>query len=202
MNPIYDLLDASRHELRQRIVHGHPVDPRALEGYAYRGVSLGLPRVVEKLTWKTFQKTFYREPRTGRLLGWNVRLEQDGIEAPSRPKMKGCEPITTWFYEVVEPRGIAYPPGFDRGLLIDYSRGVGNAPFESIRLTKDPLVALEEGSADFLIGVSYLALGKLTLETPTYFALVRDHPIDFVPRPIRELSEIDPRRHGKRKARG
>ena len=53
-----------------------------------RGTSLGLPALVEKLTWKTFQKTFYRDPRTGRLLGWNVRLEQDGLDAPSRPRLK------------------------------------------------------------------------------------------------------------------
>src|SRR5262245_37281178 len=73
-----DLRTASNDELRDAIVHGHPVDPRELEGWAYRGTSLGLPKVVERLTWKTFQKTFYRDPVSQRLLGWNVRLEQDG----------------------------------------------------------------------------------------------------------------------------
>ena len=61
---------------------GHPVDPAQLEGWVYRGTSLGLPSLVERLTWKTFQKAFWRDPATGRLLGWNVRLEQDGLDAP------------------------------------------------------------------------------------------------------------------------
>ena len=46
------LRSASRSVLRQHILEGHPVDPKALEGFAYRGTSLGLPRFVERLTWK------------------------------------------------------------------------------------------------------------------------------------------------------
>ncbi len=75
MPTAHELRTASHRALRDAIVHGHPVDPRALEGWAYRGTSLGLPRVVERLTWKTFQKTFYRDPFSGALRGWNVRLE-------------------------------------------------------------------------------------------------------------------------------
>ncbi len=76
---------ASRAELRQRIVRGHRIEASALEGYAYRGTSLGLPRALELVAWKIFQKTFFRCPRTGRLLGWNVRLEQRGVSAGDRP---------------------------------------------------------------------------------------------------------------------
>lgn len=164
------LLHESRTQLRERVRHGHPVDPAALEGWAYRGTSLGLPRFVERLTWKTFQKTFWREPLSGRLLGWNVRLEQDGLDAPSRPKLEGGEPVTTGHYEVVRPEGVRAPSGFDRGLIIDYG------------LLRDPLVAVEPGNADLLLGVSYLALGPLCIETPTYFLLEREHPITHVPR--------------------
>src|SRR5215831_16064739 len=114
MDVARSLRNASREELRRRIVTGHPVDPAALEGWAYRGVSLGLPRFVEALTWKTFQKTFWRDPQTGRLLGWNVRLEQDGIDAPSRPKRKNGRPVTVWHYEVVSPAGVPAPDDFDR----------------------------------------------------------------------------------------
>lgn len=181
MNAARELLNASRKTLRERIVQGHPVDPRELEGYAYRGISLGLPKFAEKLTWKTFQKTFYREPKTGRLVGWNVRLEQDGIDAPSRPRLKNGALHTEWNYEVIEPRGVALPRGFDRGLIIDYSRGPGNPPLDPIRFSKDPLVALEAGSSDCLIGVTYLAFGRFTLETPTYFVLEREAKIDYIP---------------------
>jgi hypothetical protein len=182
MTSIVDTLrHASRAELRARIVAGHPVDPGAIEGWAYRGTSLGLPRVVERLTWRTFQKTFYRQPVTGRLIGWNVRLEQDGLDAPSRPKRTpGGEPVTTWHYEVIAPDGLPTPRGFDRGLLIDYGRGA-NPPLDPIRWSRDPLVAVEAGSADLLLGVTYVALGRLCIETPTYFLLERESRIDFVP---------------------
>jgi hypothetical protein len=178
------LRDVSRAELRRRITEGFPVDPAAIEGYAYRGTSLGLPHVLELLTWKTFQKTFYRCPRTGRLVGWNVRLEQNGVDAPSVPKRKGGEPVTEWLYEVVRSDGVPIPPGFDRGLLIDYGRAP-NPRLSPVRFVKDPLVSLAPDHCDELLGVSYVVLGTRTVETPTYFTLVRDHPIEFVPRAFR-----------------
>ncbi len=171
---------ASTHELRERIAGGHPVAPGAIEGWAYRGTALGLPRVVEKLTWKTFQKTFWRDPSTGRLLGWNVRLHQDGPDAPSRPKLKRGLPHTVWHYEVVPAAGVPMPPGFDRGLVIDYGRG-NNPPWDTIRFARDPLVAVERDNPDLLLGVSYVSLGGRCLETPTYFLLEREHRIDYVP---------------------
>jgi hypothetical protein len=179
MPSAHDLRTASTQDLRDLIVHGHPVDPHAIEGWAYRGTSLGLPRAIERLTWKTFQKTFYRDPVSGRLLGWNVRLEQDGIDAASRPKTRDGRPVTEWNYEVIAPEGVPAPPGFDRGLVIDYGRAAN--PPGPVRITKDPLVALKEGSGDELLGVSYLVAFGRCIETPTYFTLEREHPIAFVP---------------------
>ncbi len=175
------LVGAPLRELRARILGGHPVEPRALEGWAYRGTSLGLA-VVERFTWKTFQKTFHRDPRTGRLMGWNVRLHQDGLDAPSRPIRDGASgrPRCVWHYEVIEPRGVAFPRGFDRGLIIDYGRA-SNPRFDPINWVKDPLVALEPGNMDELLGVSYSVVAGLCIETPTYFMLVREQRIDFVP---------------------
>jgi hypothetical protein len=180
MGTARSLRNASRAELRERIATGHPVDAAAIEGWAYRGTSLGLPRFAERLTWKTFQKTFWRDPASGRLLGWNVRLEQDGVDAPSRPKMRDGRPVTVWHYEVIPPAGVRAPRGFDRGLIIDYSRG-RNPRFDAIRLSRDPLVSLSPGNHDELIGVTYLSIAGLTIETPTYFTLERDQPIAFVP---------------------
>jgi hypothetical protein len=179
MTTARELRTAPLRTLREHIVQGHPIDPRDLEGWAYRGTSLGLGSLVERITWKTFQKTFYRDPTTQRLLGWNVRLEQDGIDAPSRPKTKRGRPITEWHYEVIGPEGVPAPPGFDRGLFIDY--GLGPNPPGIMTYIKDPLVALTPGSADELLGVSYVVLGGRAIETPAYFTLERDHRLDFVP---------------------
>ena len=174
-----ELRNASPRELREAILKGHPIDPAELEGWTYRGTSLGLPSAIERLTWKTFQKTFHRDPDTGRLVGWNVRLEQDGLDAPSRPKLKDGVPVTEWHYEVISPEGVPMPEGFDRGLVIDYSRGPN--PPGVVRAVKDPLVALSPGSADELLGVSYVVVLGKTIETPTYFTLERETRTDFVP---------------------
>lgn len=179
MTTARELRSATTRELRDHIVRGHPVDPRAIEGFAYRGTSLGLPRVVERLTWKTFQKTFYRDPSSGRLFGWNVRLEQDGIDAPSRPKKRRGVPVTEWHYEVTGAAGVPAPKGFDRGLIIDYSRAPN--PPGPMTITKDPLVALSPGDPTELLGVSYLVVGGRCVETPTYFTLEREAPIEHVP---------------------
>jgi hypothetical protein len=176
MTTARELRTASTRALRDQIVHGHPVDPRDLEGWVYRGTSLGLPRLIERFAWKTFQKAFYRDPASGRLLGYNVRLEQDGIDAPSRPRVRRGRPVTVWFYEVVPAAGVPAPAGFDRGLIIDYARG--SNPAGAIRYVKDPLVALAPGSADTLIGVSYLVIGGRCVETPTYFTLEREARIE------------------------
>ena len=174
-----ELRTATPAQLRQHIQTGHPVDPDLLDGWLYRGTSLGLPSVVERLTWKTFQKAFWRDPASGRLLGWNVRLQQDGIDAPSRPRRKRGRPVTEWYYEVVRPAGVPAPPGFDRGLIIDYARGPN--PPGLTRAIKDPLVSLLPDNSDQLLGVSYLVVAGHCLETPTYFTLEREQRITEVP---------------------
>lgn len=186
-----DLHTAPNHVLREHILRGFPVDPRALEGWAYRGTSLGLPDLIVRLTWRTFQKTFHRDVLTDRLLGWNVRLEQDGINAPSRPKTRGGRPITEWNYEVVAHEGVPMPRGFDRGLVVDYSRAPN--PPGVVQLVKDPLVALNKGDADHLLGVSYLVAFGVCIETPTYFTLEREHRINYVPDTI-VAPRVDPLR--------
>lgn len=173
------LRSATSSELRERITRGYPVDPAAIEGWAYRGTNLA-PAIIRHLSWTHFQKTFYRDPSSGRLLGWNVRTEQDGLDAPSRPKMRQGRPVTVWHYEVVSPEGVRAPRGFDRGLIIDYSRG-RNPRLSPVNLGKDPLVALSPGNYDELLGVTYEVIFGMCIETPTYFTLEREHRIDYVP---------------------
>lgn len=159
---------------------GHPIDPASLEGGAYRGVSLGLPAWIERLSWKTFQKTFYRDPSTGALRGWNVRVEQRGLHAPTVPLLRRGVPWTFGHYEVRPAGGYRPPRGFDRGLIIDYGRGA-NPRLDPTRRMRDPLVALREGSVEWLLGMSYVDLFGLALSTPSYFVLRREGPITHVP---------------------
>lgn len=167
-----ELLAMSRKNLRRVLDEGHAIEEHALDDTEYKGVSLGLPRFVERLTWKTFTKTFHRDPETGELRGWNVRMEQTGIDGPPVPIMKNGTPLTWGHYRVYPFEPSRSGPG--KTLMIDYQ--VASNPF-LMRRTRDPLVAVNAGDPSLLLGVSYLDLGFFKLWTPTWFALVRRGPL-------------------------
>lgn len=169
------LLKMNRRQLAEAMRTGHAIAPRALDDAAYRGISLGLPRWAERLSWKTFQKTFHRDPSTGVLRGWNVRVEQRGLDAPSTALVRRGAPFTFGHYVVRDlPPGT--PRGIERGLLIDYTPAGGLTS-----RVRDPLVAVNEGSVDQLLGWSYVDLGLVCVPTPSYFLLEREGPIGYVP---------------------
>jgi hypothetical protein len=170
--------------LMQALCDGHPIDPAALDGWEYRGVALGLPRFIERLSWKTFQKTFHRDPATGALRGWNVRIEQRGLDAASVPMRRGDVPRTFGHYVVVPTAGHRLRWPVEQGLLIDYGLG-GNRALDPMRWMRDPLVAVNRGSTELLLGWTYVELGFARLGTPSFFTLERERPITHVPDPPR-----------------
>jgi len=180
-----DILHLRRPALRELLRQGHAIDATALDDTEYRGIALGLPRIVELLTWKTFQKVFHRDPQSGVLRGWNVRLEQRGIDAASVPRYRAGEPVTFGHYQVVNlpAAGVPWPCG--AGLLIHYGLG-GNRALDPIGRMRDPLVALHPGSVELLLGWSYVDLGIANVPTPSFFLLQRERPLShvaFPPRP-------------------
>ncbi len=175
MPPTRDaLLRMTPRQLAGALAAGFPIAPGTLDNTRYRGISLGLPAWLERRTWKTFQKTFHRDPATRSLRGWNVRVEQRGLDAPSVAKVRAGVPWTFGHYLLVDLPASA-PRGLSHGLLIDYSpeRGLGG------RL-RDPLVALEPGSVEQLLGWSYVDLWGVCVPTPSYFLLEREGPLEHV----------------------
>jgi hypothetical protein len=157
--------------LAAAMARGHRIDEAALDDSQYRGISLGLPRAIEAVTWKTFRKAFHRDPRTGALRGWNVRLAQTGVDGPSRP-------LATFGHFGVAALGRT-PRPCGPGLLLDYGQG-SRGPLGRLR---DPIVALHDGSVELLLGWSYLELGLVQLATPSYFLLEREGRLDEVAPP-------------------
>jgi len=153
-------------ELAAVMASGRPFDPAAVAGWVYRGTSLGLPGLVEKLTWIKFAKAFHRDGAGIR--GWNVRVEQDGLDRPWRPKLRRDRPVTFGPFDVVEERG---------AVVLDYRRAGG-----VLRALRDPLVALDD-HADVLFGRSLLAVAGRMLPTPSYFLLERDARVTDVRAP-------------------
>jgi len=163
-----DLLGMSRAGLEAIIAEGHPIDPDAIADKEYRGVSLGLPVLVEKLTWKTFKKAFHRD-RNG-LRGWNVRIEQTGLAPPFVTRQRRGVPWTFGHY-AVEVRST--------GLLLDYGRFAGR--LDPLRFVRDPVVAVRQGDHDLLLGTTYLDLPTGRVATPSFFSLELDGPISHRP---------------------
>ncbi|UJR86970.1 hypothetical protein [Sandaracinus amylolyticus] len=170
-------------EWRALLRDGHPIDPDALAGWSYRGTSLGMPAIVDRVTWKTFQKCFHRDD-AGVMRGWNVRLVQDGTTqrgAPSEPQRdRRGEPVTFGHFRVVPARDRGVPHGFDRGLLLDYG-GLSARAIGPLSRLRDPIVALRAGDADLLLGWSYLAALGRTIDTPSFFTLEREARTAHVP---------------------
>ncbi len=162
---IDELLHLSPAALAERMASGDPLTPDQLAGRWYRGVSLGLWGWVEKLTWKTFAKTFHRDGDG--LRGWNVRLHQDGLTAPPRPQTKSDIPIGFGHYIVRDGGGRA-------DLELDYD--VPRNGLDPLRLVRDPLVALTP-QADLLLGRTLLSIGGQRIRTPSFFVLEPIGPI-------------------------
>lgn len=175
------LLSAPRRELRERLCAGHPIDPSALDDSEYRGISLGLGALVDALLWKTFRKTFHRDPRTGALRGWNVRLAQTGLASAPTPLLRLGQPRTFGHFRVCPARDYRLPWPVHQGLLLDY--GLGGNPRVDLTfsfLMRDPLVALAPDDPTLLFGWSFLQLGPLRLPTPSFFLLEREGPLTYV----------------------
>ena len=148
---------------------GHSIDRSALDDTMWRGVSLGLPSMVEALTWKTFCKVFHRDRSTGALRGWNVKVEQRGVDAPIVPLRRRGARVTFGHYRVID--------GDAPGLLIDYGafeRGV-------LGRLRDPIVAVNDGRCDLLLGRSFVDLGAVgRVPTPSFFSLELEGALDHV----------------------
>src|SRR5690606_10705718 len=127
--PDDELLDASPRALMSRVERGHPVAPDEVAGAVYRGISLGLPSLIERLSWKTFRKVFVRDPARG-VRGWNERVIQDGLTAPTRPRMRGGRPWHFGHFAVLADAG---------SLLLDY--GAAHPAWHPLARVRDPLVA-------------------------------------------------------------
>ena len=175
-----ELRMATGRDLAERLARGHALAPEAIAGWVYRGTSLGLPRWAEALSWVSFQKVFHRDDASGRVMGWNVRLEQTGLHGQSQPKKeRSGEPVRFGAFEVYASNVRAPRPVPEGAALIDYSRATAHA-IDPLWFVRDPLVALEPGNPGVLLGWSYVAIGR-GISTPSYFLLEREKPLDHAP---------------------
>jgi hypothetical protein len=179
-----DLMAMSSAELHAVLTRGHALDPDALAGRQFLGVDLSLPGFARKLLWHTFRKTFHRDEEHGDVRGWNVRLEQRGVDAEQVPMTdRAGRPRTFGHYRVrVEerqfPRGTTAPSYLNYGIA-------GNTWGDLARLGVTPLVAVNPGRQDLLLGWEVFKVWPGQLALPLYWALRLEGPLDEVVAPPR-----------------
>ena len=173
------LLRASNRDLAGLLASGHALQPIDLAGVSYRGIALGLPWWVERLSWKTFAKEFVHDPALGCVRGWNVRVEQTGVDGPVVPKVQNGAPFTFGHYRVVPGCGHS-PLPTGPGVLLDYGLG-GNPALQLFNRARDPLVALAPGDPSRLLGWTYMEFLGRPWRTPSWFVLERVGVVAHVP---------------------
>lgn len=174
------LLAMDRAALAGVMAAGHPIPAGALDDTQYLGVDLSLPDFVHRLLWKTFRKTFHRDPATGVLRGWNVRLAQRGVTGPQEP-LRGRDGAARTFghYHLLPAAGKAFPGGWKGADYLDYGVA-GNVPWDPGRFGYCPLVAVNPGSADLLLGWEVFRVGGVFVPLPDYWLLEREGPLETV----------------------
>lgn len=178
-----ELIQMDGGELHGLMDSGHPLDPEAMADTQYTGVDLSLPPLLSKLLWKTFRKTFHKDPDSGVLRGWNVKMQQNGVDGPALPLTDPKGRAKTFgHYHLRSAQGIAFPRAWRGSDYLDYTCA-GNKFMDVARFGFTPLVAVNEGSSDLLLGWELFKLGPLFLPLPLYYAL-RIHG------PLEELVEV------------
>ncbi len=179
-----DLMKLDSKALHAALLRGHPLDTDALAGRMYLGVDLSLPGWARRLLWHTFRKTFVRDEESGEVRGWNVKMEQRGVDGPRVPRTRGDgRQVTFGHYRVRRAHGDF--PGQYRGThYLDY-RAAGNLRRDLAGLGHTPLVAVNEGSQALLLGWEVFRVGPTFLPMPLYWALRDEGPLDIVVEPPR-----------------
>lgn len=181
-----DLLGMNGRELHRVMMEGHALDRDAVAGGRYKGIDLSLPPWVNAILWKTFLKEFVRDEASGDVRGWNVRLEQTGVEGPIVPmRRRDGGRITFGHYRVRDATQKRFPWGWKGADCLDYG-DAGNTFADVARFTCSPLVAVNAGRHDLLLGWEVIHLAGALIPLRDYWALVRCGEVDevvAVPRP-------------------
>jgi hypothetical protein len=172
-----DLLAMNNAQRREIMFKARPLDPAVLENSTYLGIDLSLPVIMNKILWKTFRKTFYRDPQSGVLRGWNVRMQQTGWNGPGQPLLDGKgKPIWFGHYRVLPAKGLQFAGGWVGEQYLDYTVA-GNPWYDVAGLGYCPLVAVNEGSSELLLGWEVFKLGSVFVPLPDFWALRREGPL-------------------------
>lgn len=110
-------------------------------------------------------------------------MEQRGIHGAQVPlRTKSGEPRTFAHYRIRSADGIRWPKGWKGRHYFDYS--IAGNPFAEA-LAATPVVAVNEGSSDLVLGWEIFRVGGVFIAPPLYWAIQVDGPVDHVAAPAK-----------------
>lgn len=170
----HDLTHSSADVLEDFLRRGQPPSMETLVGYEFRGANVGA--VPRRLGLQKFIKGFFDGPDS--VEGYNIRVDQNGLDAPWAPKLDHEQPRRFGFYVVSRADGpdSRYP----NALLLDYGASQRNPRTRIERALRDYLTVPDPNRSDVLLGKAYLAAGPARLPVG-YFVIERSQPTDWHP---------------------
>jgi hypothetical protein len=179
-----DLMTLPAAELQAIMDRAYDFNPDELVGRQYLGTDLSMPKIGQAILWQTFRKTFVRDEQHGDVRGWNVRMEQHGIHGQQTPILdKDGSQKPFGHYRIRPAAGIKWPRGWAGRYYFDYGIA-GNTVLDRWGFT--PVVAVNEGSSDLLLGWEIFKVGPKMIAPALYWALQADGPLDVVVDPPRK----------------
>ncbi|MEI2701560.1 MAG: hypothetical protein V9E83_04060 [Baekduia sp.] len=171
-----DLMSLTGRQLHRILDAAHPFDEDAVAGHHFVGADLSMPALGHKLLWQTFRKSFVRDEQHGDVRGWNTRMEQRGIHGAQVPMLRRDGSDKTFaHYRVRDARTQRWPRGWHGEQYLDYKvagNGIGD------RWTFTPLVAVNEGSSELLLGWEIFKVAGRLISPSMYWALQRGGPVE------------------------
>jgi len=142
-------------------------------GWEFRGANThrGAPLVG----LRKFVKGFYRDRRSGMVMGYNVPVVQNRLEEPWVAKPTEANPRRFGFFSVAPVDAGERDNVFLNALLFDYGQG-GNFPLHPAARLRDYLVRIDE---ELYLGKAYAAIGPARVPL-SHLVLERDRPHDYV----------------------
>lgn len=171
-----DLAGLSGKQLHAIIDAAHPFDEDAVAGNMFLGSDLSMPALGQRILWQTFRKSFVRDEQRGDVRGWNVRMEQRGFHgAQVAMRRRDGRQKAFGHFRVRDARQHRWPRGWHGEQYLDYKvagNGIGD------RWTFTPLVAVNEGSSELLLGWEIFKVAGRLISPSMYWALQRGGPVE------------------------
>jgi len=169
------LCTASPKELEALLLGGVTPALEDLAGWEFRGFNVA--PAAELIRSRKFKKGFAPDPRDpGALLGYNVKVRQNGLLNPWIPKLEHGEPVRHAPFAVYPVRASERDNRYPACLLLNYAAAPGRPLVDPSILLRDYLIQVYPDDRDLYLGKAYGAIGPLRL-VGGFFVLGRENKV-------------------------